>query len=207
MQKCNRTSYAKKRAAGTHITCTFQNTFCTHAHMCDHKLHVCMPARTFATHPLTYSTYYIWQTATGWNWKSFLRFSQNQQKTMSRFDAWTLKSTPLWRPFWSDRIFKKKKCTSACAVRIEACIHSVLHFKVLLFSYLLSNRVKQTAKFPKYWRNDTFSIGTINILRQNNFGLFLTHPLWIYQHKYSTERQQNWPFSRPTHQGFFWRRS
>ena len=93
--------------------------------------------------------------------------------------AWTLKSTPLWRSFWSDRIFKKKKCTSACAVRIEACIHSVLHFKVLLFSYLLSNRVKQTAKFPKYWRNDTFSIGTIHILRQNNVGLFWpTH--WHY---------------------------
>ena len=32
-------------------------------------------------------------------------------------------------------------------------------------------------------------LGTIHILSQNNFGLFLTHPL--YQHKHNTERQQN----------------
>ena len=32
-------------------------------------------------------------------------------------------------------------------------------------------------------------LGTIHILRQNNLGLFLADPL--YQHKHSTERQQN----------------
>ena len=36
--------------------------------------------------------------------------------------------------------------------------------------------------------------GTIHVLRQHNFEVFLTH-----QHKCSTERQQNGPFSRPTH--------
>ena len=46
--------------------------------------------------------------------------------------------------------------------------------------------------------------GTIPILRQHIFGLFLTHPPThplevINQHKYSTERQQNWQFTRPTH--------
>ena len=40
-------------------------------------------------------------------------------------------------------------------------------------------------------------LGTIHKLRQHNFGLFLTHPLC--QRWYSTERQQNWPFPRPTH--------
>ena len=39
--------------------------------------------------------------------------------------------------------------------------------------------------------------GTIHILRQHIFWHFLTHPLC--QHEYSTERQQNCPFSRPTH--------
>ena len=39
--------------------------------------------------------------------------------------------------------------------------------------------------------------GTIHILRPHNFGLFLTHPSTL--HKYSTERQQNCQFSRPTH--------
>ena len=42
-----------------------------------------------------------------------------------------------------------------------------------------------------------YGLGTIHILRQHIFGLFLTHPLC--QHKYSTQRQQNWPFSRLTH--------
>ena len=44
-------------------------------------------------------------------------------------------------------------------------------------------------------------LGTIHILRQHNFGLFLTpaYPHPLCNHKYSTERQQNWPFSRPTH--------
>ena len=37
-------------------------------------------------------------------------------------------------------------------------------------------------------------IGTIHVLHQHNF---LTHLLC--QNKYSTERQQNWPCSRPTH--------
>ena len=37
--------------------------------------------------------------------------------------------------------------------------------------------------------------GTIHILRQHNLGRFMTHPLG--QLKISTERQQNWPFSRP----------
>jgi hypothetical protein len=35
-------------------------------------------------------------------------------------------------------------------------------------------------------------LGTIQILRQHYFGLFLTHSLC--HHKYTTERQQNWPF-------------
>ena len=47
-----------------------------------------------------------------------------------------------------------------------------------------------------------YGLGTIHILRQHIFGLFLPHPLC--QHKYSTQRQQNWPFSRPT-QSFRWR--
>ena len=38
--------------------------------------------------------------------------------------------------------------------------------------------------------------GTIRILRQNSFGLFLTHPL--YQHKY-TDRQQKLPLFELTH--------
>ena len=44
-----------------------------------------------------------------------------------------------------------------------------------------------------------YGLGTIHILRQHIFGLFLTQ----CQHKYSTQRQQNWPFSRPT-QSFCW---
>ena len=47
-------------------------------------------------------------------------------------------------------------------------------------------------------------LGTIHILRQHNVGLFLTHPPPLCQHKYSTG-QQNWPFSRPTHQVLYWR--
>ena len=50
---------------------------------------------------------------------------------------------------------------------------------------------------------------TIHILRQHNFGLFLTRPLKVInQHKYITEHQQNWQFSRPTQQSvlcFGWR--
>jgi hypothetical protein len=37
-------------------------------------------------------------------------------------------------------------------------------------------------------------LGTNHILRQHNFGLFLTHPPTLKvlnQHKYNTERQQN----------------
>ena len=43
--------------------------------------------------------------------------------------------------------------------------------------------------------------GTVHILRQHNLGLFLTHPLC--QHKYSTECQQNWLFSRHPPTKFF----
>ena len=39
--------------------------------------------------------------------------------------------------------------------------------------------------------------GTIPILYQHIFGLFLTHPLC--QHKYNTERQQKWSFSNLTY--------
>ena len=46
-----------------------------------------------------------------------------------------------------------------------------------------------------------YGLGTIHILRQHICGLFLTHPLC--HHKYSTQRQQNWPFLRPT-QSFCW---
>ena len=48
--KSDRTSHAQKRAARTHIPHTFQNGFCTHMHTCDHTSHVCVRARTFATH-------------------------------------------------------------------------------------------------------------------------------------------------------------
>ena len=47
---------------------------------------------------------------------------------------------------------------------------------------------------------------TIHILRQHSFGLFLTHPLNVLnQHKNSTEHQQNWQFSWPTHPIHCWR--
>jgi len=39
-------------------------------------------------------------------------------------------------------------------------------------------------------------LGTILIIRQHTFGLFLTHP--ICQHNYNTEYQQQLPFSDPT---------
>ena len=42
-----------------------------------------------------------------------------------------------------------------------------------------------------------FVVETIPILRHHKFGLFPAHPLC--QHKYSTKRKQNWPFSKPTH--------
>ena len=50
MQKCDRTSHVQKRAARAHIPHTFQNGFRTHTH--DRTLHVCVRARTFATHTL-----------------------------------------------------------------------------------------------------------------------------------------------------------
>ena len=52
VQKCNRTSHAQKRAARTHIPHTFQNGFRTHTHTYDRTSHVCVRARTFATHTL-----------------------------------------------------------------------------------------------------------------------------------------------------------
>ena len=50
-------------------------------------------------------------------------------------------------------------------------------------------------------------LGTIHLLPQHNFELFLTYlPLRCKnQHKYSTERQQDWQFSRPTHPFLCWR--
>ena len=45
------------------------------------------------------------------------------------------------------------------------------------------------------------ALGTIPLLRQHIFGLFLTHPPTISA-KYSTERLQNWSFSDPTHPAF-----
>ena len=44
-------------------------------------------------------------------------------------------------------------------------------------------------------------LGAIPILRQHIFGLFGPYP--PYQHKYSTERQQKGPFSRPTYPVLF----
>ena len=52
VEKCGRTSHAQKRAARTHIAHTFQNDFRTHTHTCDRTSHVCVRARTFATHAL-----------------------------------------------------------------------------------------------------------------------------------------------------------
>ena len=52
VQKCDRTSHTQKRAARTHIPHTFQNGFRTHTHTCDRTSHVCVRARTFATHTL-----------------------------------------------------------------------------------------------------------------------------------------------------------
>ena len=52
--KCDRTSHVQKRAARTHIPHTFQNGFRTHTHTCDHTSHVCVRARTFATHTLVF---------------------------------------------------------------------------------------------------------------------------------------------------------
>ena len=50
--KCDRTSHVQKRAARTHIPHTFQNGFRTHTHTCNRTSHVCVRARTFATHAL-----------------------------------------------------------------------------------------------------------------------------------------------------------
>ena len=52
VQKCDRTSHTQKRSARTHISHTFQNGFRTHTHTCDRTSHVCVRARTFATHTL-----------------------------------------------------------------------------------------------------------------------------------------------------------
>ena len=53
VQKCGRTSHVKKRAARKHIPHTFQDGFRTHT--CDRTSHVCLRARTFATHTLLFS--------------------------------------------------------------------------------------------------------------------------------------------------------
>ena len=53
VQKCDRTSHARKRAARTHISHTFQNGFCTHT--CDRTSHVCVCARTHAMSGCTYA--------------------------------------------------------------------------------------------------------------------------------------------------------
>ena len=56
----------------------------------------------------------------------------------------------------------------------------------------------------RIWRRG--STGTVHVLRQHNFGLFWpTHFMVLNQHKYSTERQQNGQFSRPTHPVLCWR--
>ena len=55
VQKWGRTSHARKRAARTHISYTFQNGIRTHTHTCDRTSHVCVRARTFATQSLLYS--------------------------------------------------------------------------------------------------------------------------------------------------------
>ena len=59
VQKYNHTSQAQKRDARTHMAHTFQYGFCMHMHTCDGTLHMCMLARTFATHPLDISTYML----------------------------------------------------------------------------------------------------------------------------------------------------
>ena len=52
-------------------------------------------------------------------------------------------------------------------------------------------------------RYQEIALGTIHILRQHNFGLFLTHPLKLLkQHKYSTERQHTGNFLDPPIQFF-----
>ena len=57
VQKWGRTSHARKQAARTHISHTFQNGFRTHTHTCDRTSHVCVCARTFATHTYMNFTY------------------------------------------------------------------------------------------------------------------------------------------------------
>ena len=57
VQKCDRTLHTKKRAARTHIPHTFQNGFRTHMHTCDRTSHMCVRARTFATHSLRNNTF------------------------------------------------------------------------------------------------------------------------------------------------------
>ena len=52
-KKCAKvSSHTRKRAARTHIAHTFQKGFRTHTHTCDRTSHVCVCARTFATHAL-----------------------------------------------------------------------------------------------------------------------------------------------------------
>ena len=60
---------------------------------------------------------------------------------------------------------------------------------ILFFIY-----VKPDLPFYHTWET---LFGTIPILRHHIFGIFGPHP--PYQHKYSTEHQQKWLFSRPTH--------
>ena len=47
-----RSHIARPNKGRTHIPHTFQNGFRTHTHTCDRTSHVCVRARTFATHTL-----------------------------------------------------------------------------------------------------------------------------------------------------------
>ena len=72
-----------------------------------------------------------------------------------------------------------------------------IHTKGLIFSPFivdfceLKNVTKECESREGSKNNSRPSLGTIPILRQLIFGLFKPHP--PYQHKYSTERQQNCP--------------
>ena len=59
-KKCAKVQWhiACLKMSRTHIPHTFQNGFCTHTH--DRTLHVCVHARTFATHTLIFFHILLW---------------------------------------------------------------------------------------------------------------------------------------------------
>ena len=92
-----------KRPARTHFAHLFERSFRTHTHTCDCTSHVCVRARTFATHTLIQNTFHsiiktkhqilLKKIFVDW-WNKLVNWC-HEEDTIHFFSAWQLKRKSL----------------------------------------------------------------------------------------------------------------